>query len=192
VRDTEFQRVISYVSPYYEAKDSLHGLPHALRVLDAAREIARAEGFSELDDILVYGALFHGLAAQSPDRIAAYFGIAGDKLTDIVVAAAVASLGKTECRTPAEQILHDAHVIEGGGLLYYLKPLLTGTFMHQSMEETISFIDGMLAEVPRCYFEYSRSRFATYQEEATALHVRFKAEVTPSCDNGQSSDGPTG
>jgi hypothetical protein len=79
-------------------------------------------------------------------------------------------------------------VIEGGGLLYYLKPLLTGTFMHQSIEDTVLFIDGMLADVPHCYFEYSRSRIASYRDEAKALHARFKAEITPSSDSGQSSD----
>ncbi len=73
-----------------------------------------------------------------------------------------------------------AHVIEGGGLLYYLKPLLTGTYMHQSIDATMSFIDRMLAERPHCYFEYSRGRISLYRDEARRFQERFKAEITPS------------
>jgi hypothetical protein len=179
VTSREYQRVIAYVSPHYESKDPLHGLAHALRTLDAARAIARSERLTDLDEILTYGALFHGLAARSLDRIRAYFGSDHTDLAETVAAAAVSSLGNTECANPADQILHDAHLIEGGALLYYLKPLLTGTYMHQSIEATISFIDRMLAEQPQCYFQYARGRMSSYQDEARIIHTRLQAEVMP-------------
>ncbi len=175
----ELQKLITYVTPYYEAKDPLHGISHGFRILDAARAIAQSEGVTSLDDVLTYGALFHGLAAQSVHGIRAYFSSELTALSDAVVAAAVASLGKSTCTRPEEQVLHDAHVIEGGGLLYYLKPLLTGTYMHQSLDDTLSFIDSILEEEPYCYFEYSCRRVAVFRSEAIAMHARLKAEIAP-------------
>ncbi len=178
VNKTRLAHLTHYVTPYYEAKDLLHGIDHAYRLIDAAREIGTAESMTFDDEIMVYGGLFHGLAAQHAAEIGAFFGPEESALAGIVLDAAIASLGRSECRTTEEKLLHDAHVVEGGDLYFFIKPLLTGTYVRQPLEETLSFIDGMLESEPQLYFEYSRMRLTQFRQEASALQARLRAQLS--------------
>lgn len=175
----ERDSLLSFVTPFYAEKDPLHGIDHARRILDAARTIASLESLSVDDDLLFYGSMFHGLAANNVAAIRSFFGESRATLGELVCGASIASLGKSVCRTAEEQLLHDAHVIEGGSIYYYLKPLITGSFMRQSLSETLAFIDGMLSDAPLTYFPTTAARLSSFRAEARNLHARLQQQLHP-------------
>ena len=175
----ERESLLSFVTPFYAEKDPLHGIDHARRILDAARAIASLESLSVDDDLIVYGSMFHGLAAGNVAAIHSFFGESRATLGETVCGASIASLGKSVCRTTEEQLLHDAHVIEGGSVYYYLKPLIIGSFMRQSLSETLAFIDAMLSDTPLTYFPTTATRLSSFRAEARNLHARLQDQLRP-------------
>jgi uncharacterized protein len=171
---SRFKKLIDHVSPLYDDKDILHGLEHIERMLYTAQEIIESEDLDVDKSLLIYGAYFHGLASQHPEEIEKY--ISKHQLSKIIIQIAKESLGKSSAETLEGKILSDAHTLEGGSYMRYLKPLLTGTYMHQSLADTFTFIENNVLGKGKVYFESSKQRLEEYNEEAASFHSRIRSE----------------
>lgn len=149
---TDFQILLAYVSPFYDEKDILHDLEHVERMIYGTREILQAEKLNADFSLLIYGAYFHGLSARNLSDMESF--LVSHDLPFSIARIAVESLGKSVAETLEGKILSDAHTLEGGRYIRYLKPLLTGTYLHQSLDDTMLYIEenefAMKCEFPPC------------------------------------------
>jgi uncharacterized protein len=170
---SRFKKLIDFVSPFYDDKDVLHGIEHIERMLYTAKEIIEAENLDIDFSIIIYGAYFHGLASQIMADIESY--LVEHQLPSRVLPIATESLGKSVAETQEGKVLSDAHTLEGGEYMGYLKPLLTGTYMHQSLDDTFTFIENNILDKGSVYFEFSRQVLDGYNQEINELHLKIKA-----------------
>ena len=172
--NVKYVNIIEFVSPYYTEKDILHGIEHIERMLYSAKEIIKAEKLDLDFTTVIYAAYFHGLASQNMVEIESF--LSEYQLPPRICQIAVESLGKSQAETLEGKILSDAHTLEGGKYLRYLKPLFTGTYMHQTLDETFHFIENNVLDKGSVYFEYSKQILAQYNQGIAKIHREIKTE----------------
>jgi uncharacterized protein len=160
-----------FVTPFYAAKDTMHGLAHITRVLKKARYLAR--GYADQGDALVlaYSAYLHGLIYQEEARIRRFLESQGlaEQRVERIVRAAWESQKEEQPATLEGVILHDAHLIEGGRTFIVVKSLVTGTARGQTLEETLAYIEELVLGRFTCYLPEARRLYAEKETYARAF-----------------------
>lgn len=144
-----------YLERFYDKKDEMHNLNHIHRVQFQARMLCE-KYFCELEDIK-YAIYLHGLEQdqiQQTRQFMEAFGFEAERINAIV------SLSKfTQSEhypsTIEEQIIHDAHVIEGGKYFLSVKSLITGVLRGQSLVETLGKLQD-LVDNRVCYLGHAQ------------------------------------
>jgi uncharacterized protein len=155
-----------FVAPFYEPKDIMHDLSHIRRILKVAMKIAEPYQ-SEIDqEVLIYGAYFHGIIKHFQENIIRFLqlqNISQEKMAHILEAAR-GSLKKEVPESLEAKILHDAHLLEGGRPFQLIKSMITGSLRGQTLEETISILENRILGKYRCYLPENRQLFQEREE----------------------------
>lgn len=138
----QFYRIKEFVLPYYQNKDLTHDLSHIERVRKKAQIMkARYHINNNLLDAAIY---FHGIIKNHESEIRVFIkNILKLKDSDLekIIQFAKESLKSNEPQTLEGKILYDAHLLEGGPHFFFLKNLITGTLLGQSMPETLNYFE---------------------------------------------------
>ena len=143
----------TFCRPYYQARDSMHDWTHIERVRLAVRKlISQVEVI--VDEFVLEAALaFHGFIYLDEVGIREYLAaleIAQEKI-DKIVEVAWESQKEERPLTVEGNILHDAHLLEGGEYFEIVKSLITGSLRGQSLKETLQYIKDHLLYKGECY-----------------------------------------
>lgn len=161
-QDSRIVFVESKVRPYYAHRDSMHGLDHIRRILRAALQLR--EHYPAADrEVTLWAAYLHGMVDTFPAETMACLEESGLSAgqRQHALQAAHESYKDVQPATLEGQILHDAHLIEGGPTFLLVKSLVTGTERGQSLSETLDFIERHLL-----------GRFACVLPEAQAIYAQ--------------------
>ncbi len=137
--------VVSFARPLYELRDSLHGWDHVERILYWATQIWE-KYLDTVDRRLVYlGAVLHGPVNDHRADVESWLSAFGypRSIYERILTVTDESQTKNRPLSIEGKILHDAHTIEGGSYFRVLKPLLTGTYMRQPLDDTLEFIGAL-------------------------------------------------
>lgn len=159
-----------FVTPCYARKDELHGLGHVQRLLAGARKLSESDKVD--DEVLVFGAHFHGLVGEHDSAIRSFLaalGLEADRI-ELIITVAWESGKASHPQTGEGAYLHDAHLIEGGKAFGVAKWLITEALRGQTLEETLDFIESNLLGEFTCVTPRARALYAE-QEEFTREFV---------------------
>ena len=155
-----FEALREFAKPYYAQKDEMHGLRHVRRLLSRARELAEDDEVD--DDLLVFGAYFHGfIYSDEPDikKFLSSLGYDHEQINRIIKVAWESGKGSTP-ETREGAYLHDSHLIEGGKNFEVAKSLVTGSLRGQTLEQTLDFIESKLLGKFKCVTPKAQSIYA--------------------------------
>jgi uncharacterized protein len=175
---TLLSQLKDFANPYYQHKDEMHGLAHIERILSGARDLA--EGNTTDDDLLVFGAYFHGLIGNDEAAIREFLpslGLDDDRIA-LIVKIAWESGKSAQPETNEGALLHDAHLIEGGKYFHITKSLVTGTLRGQTLTETVDYVEENILGEFRCVTPKAQSTYIEIEKFArdfvTALRTSLK------------------
>jgi uncharacterized protein len=155
----------------------MHDLSHIRRILKVAMQIAQPYE-SEIDqEVLVYGAYFHGIIDLYKENIIRFLqsqNISHEKINHILEAAK-GSLKKIVPQSLEAKILHDAHLLEGGRPFQLIKSMITGSLRGQTLEETISILENRILGNYRCYLPENEQLYKEREE----FTVKVLEEMKP-------------
>ncbi|MCM1991153.1 hypothetical protein [Oceanirhabdus seepicola] len=158
-------------------RDILHGIDHSDRMLKAVDMISA--NYTYDNDILMAGAYFHGGIHYGEEPIRRWLTSRGynDKSIDKIIKVTWESQNKSIPETIEGKLLHDSHTIEGGKAFFILKPLLVGTVIGQTLEETIEFIENNIFTNEECYLPESKALIRENHEYAREFIGYLKSEI---------------
>ena len=156
-----------FCAPYYVHKDSMHTLDHCKRILKIARKLAKGKNAD--GTLLIYGCFFHGFVMSDEPAIRRWFSRRTDAAyADRAVACAMASHKNAQARTVEEQILHDAHLLEGGTAYLLVKSLITGVERGQTLDQTLTYLEKNILGKHRCYLPQAQKEYGKMEQFAKA------------------------
>lgn len=141
-----------FVHKFYENKDVMHDLTHVKRVLATA--VKMSTKFEADLSILTLAAYFHGIDLDLHRQdLVDYLKAHGFKIKEInrILRATSESRTKSIPKTLEGEILHDAHLLEGGLTFHVVKSLITGFSRGYSILQTIDYFDSNINGKYRCY-----------------------------------------
>lgn len=148
----ERAKLIEFVKPYYENKDIMHDLSHIGRIIKMADELKKSVHEKTDKNLLIYGAYFHGIIKdENAIRNFLRENNFDEKYIEKIIDATKESLKENEAKTIEGQILHDAHMVEGGEYFLLIKSLITGSIRGQSLDETINYFKKKVLNHGKCY-----------------------------------------
>lgn len=154
------QELREFASSLLEDKqrDIMHNIDHSDRMLKAVGLISLNYQGQYEEDIIVLAAYFHGPINYSEEPIRAWLKEKGygEQYVEKVVKAAWESQAKYVPESLEGKLLHDAHTIEGGKAYFILKPLMVGTIIGQTFNETIRFIEDKVIGKSKYYLSETK------------------------------------
>jgi len=161
---------------YYSEKDEMHGLEHITRILALAREIAVSEQVTFNENVLVLGAYFHGFVYTDEEACRSFLSAqsCSSDVSNSAIAAAWDSQKEVCASTVEGQLLHDAHLLEGGVTYIVTKSLVVGTRRGQTLGETIEYIEKNVIGKYSCHFPSCAEAYQRKEEFARDFLVRLR------------------
>lgn len=158
----------SFVKQYYENKDIMHDLSHVDRVLKYVEKLTKVGNYNVDMEVLIYAIYFHGFIYSNEQDIINWLQIQGvsNNMIERIVKASWESQKDKEAKTLEGQVLHDAHMIEGGKTYLIVKSLITGSIRGQTLEETIIYIENNILGKGICYLPEAQVIYNQQQEFA--------------------------
>lgn len=146
------EKLTEFVAPYYKDKDIMHDMSHIGRVIRSARRLMQFYPHVDQETTIV-AAHFHGMIDKD-EAVVRHFlleqSLDAGRI-DFICQVARESLKHKAAQTPEGQILHDAHLIEGGKTYIVVKCLVTGTARGQTLEQTIDIMEHRILGKFQCY-----------------------------------------
>lgn len=168
-----------FVSPFYHNKDIMHDLSHIERVLHTSYKLMVYLDEEADEDLIIYAAYFHGFIYSGEKAIVAWLEKQGIDETEIqkIVKTAWESQKDENAETLEGQLLHDAHMVEGGRLFLALKSMITGSVRGQTLAETIAYIEKNVLGKGVCYIQHAQEIHHKAQLFARSLVEELKTEL---------------
>ena len=166
-----------FVRPEYAGKDFMHDLTHIRRVYALARELGANHPHDA--ETLLAGAYFHGIVYTREAAIRDFLtnrGMPPERISEMVRAAWESQEDET-ADTIGGQLLHDAHLLEGGRTFLITKSLVVGTLRGQTLEQTIRYIEERVLGQFRCYLPETQERYAEYERFAADYLADLKQHL---------------
>ena len=161
--------IIEFIEPFYKNKDIMHDLSHIKRVNYTLEELIKDfEGLYDYD-ILKFALYFHGFIYSYEDIIRNWLKDKkyDEKKIEYIIKAAWESQKEKEPETLEGELVHDAHMIEGGKTYLIVKSLITGSIRGQDLEETIRYIEDNIIGKGRCYLSNAQQIYDEQQRFAS-------------------------
>jgi uncharacterized protein len=170
-----------FVTPFYANTDIMHGLPHIVRILKAAKTLTKNYEGKIDSDLIVLGSYFHGMIAQNDSEITRYLTSKDlpKEMVNRVLKVTWESLKEEVPETLEGKIVHDAHLIEGGKTFIIVKSLITGSIIGQTLEETIEHIENNVLGKFKCYLPESQRIYAKKEAFAATFLKQLKKDLAP-------------
>lgn len=146
------EELIDFVTPYYIDKDIMHDLGHIRRVIRSAKKLMKYYPNAD-EELIILAAYFHGFIYKDEVAVRQFLvrhSISNQRINSICKVAWESQKDK-EPQTLEGQLLHDAHLIEGGKTYIIVKCLVTGTARGQTLEETMDIIEHRILGRFKCY-----------------------------------------
>ncbi|HYE08855.1 MAG TPA: hypothetical protein VEF53_01600 [Patescibacteria group bacterium] len=161
-------RLVNFVSPFYENKDIMHNLSHIERMITCAKMLIQEHGLKVDENIIIYGSYFHGFIYRDEELIKDFLREEdlSEEYVGRIVLAAWESQKDEDAKTSEGMVLHDAHLIEGGKTFLIVKSLVTGTARGQKLEETIDYIECNILGKGKCYYPLAQELYREKEEYA--------------------------
>jgi len=169
-----------FVRPLYGKNDEMHDLSHAVRILRAAKMLAR-DYASKIDlDLVVFGSYFHGLVVDHGGEIAGFLKSLNlsEERAHLAMKVTRESLKEEVPETLEGKIVHDAHLIEGGRTFMVVKSLVTGSLRGQTLEETIEYVEKSVIGRFSCYLPRSQEIYAEKERFAEDFFEQLRRDLT--------------
>ncbi|HEY9840069.1 MAG: hypothetical protein ACAI44_17070 [Candidatus Sericytochromatia bacterium] len=171
------EAVKAFTAPFYAQKDLMHDASHIERLIKAALELA--EGYAVDREILLLGAWFHGLVQTDEAGIRSFLASQGLAQARIEASLAAAWDSQKEAVSGSleGQILHDAHLLEGGRTFLLVKCLVTGTARGQSLDETLDYLENHSLGRFTCHLPEARQRYAASETFAREVLAELRRQL---------------
>lgn len=152
--ETIEEKARQFAFPFYEEKDSLHDWRHIQRVLELSLKLG--EKYSADRGVITLGTYFHGIIFWHEDIIRQYLASQEYDRVEQVIQVAKESLKEVVPQSIEGKIVHDAHLLEGGGAFRIIKSLVTGTQRGSGWEQTMEYMKKQLLGRFQCYLPETR------------------------------------
>ncbi len=172
-------KIEAFVHPFYEQRDTMHGMAHVRRVLKEAQALSRSHPGTDAT-IIAYGAYLHGIIWNTEEERIATFLRSHDLPEDMIqriLRVAWESLKEKTPHTLEGKILHDAHLIEGGRTFIIVKSLVVGAVRGQTIEDTVEYMEGNVLGKYRCYLPEAQMIYAEKEAFARAFLEDLKTNL---------------
>lgn len=170
------EQLIEFVTPYYIKKDIMHDLSHINRVIRSAKKLMKDYPTAD-EEVIKLAAHFHGFIYIDEMAIRQFLSDRNveESLVDVICKVAWESQKEEEAQTLEGQILHDAHLIEGGKTYIIVKCLVTGTARGQTLEETMDVIEHRILGKFHCYLPEAKEIYKEMHDFAEQFIRDLKA-----------------
>ena len=172
------EKLEEFVRPFYALKDPMHDLTHVRRFLKAARSIAISHHCD--GEILTYAAYFHGVDRVSNKAALIGFlraqGLSRDEATRVLDVSLESHKGSRPKSTEGK-VLHDAHLLEGGGAFMVAKSIGTGIARGNSLRQIADYYERETDRKFYCCFTENRRAYARNQRYAREFFRSLKASL---------------
>jgi uncharacterized protein len=177
--ESQWNRVIEYVQPYYEGKDIMHDLSHIDRVIKSSEKIVRQYDARVNRDYIRYGAYFHGVIKTDPEAFNNYFEDLFFDKSEInrLFEITMSSHSDMVPQSLEGKVLHDAHILEGETSFYFLKCIITGSYRQQTLQETIDIIENNVIGKSVCYLQENIIELSKREMQARILLDDLKKSI---------------
>ena len=146
-------KLIEFCRPFYAEKDIMHNLWHIELIDKWIDKILEMSCYDINRDFLTCAAYFHGIIYSNEREIREWLagqGLPEDDMKRIIKISHESQRAEIP-ETLEGQILHDAHVIEGGKVYMITKCFITGSVRGQTLCETIDYIEKHILDKSVCY-----------------------------------------
>lgn len=172
------KKIKQFVTPYYQDKDMTHDLSHIERV---HKKVQDMKARYHLEDALLDSAIyFHGIVKKHENEITSFLK---DTLnfnnfeSDKIIQLAKESHKSSNPQSLEGEILHDAHILEGGPYFFFLKNLITGTLLGQSIHETLGYFEKNILNKVECCLEENKQELEKYKTIAKKMLNEVRNEL---------------
>jgi uncharacterized protein len=164
-------KLLNFVKKYYVKKDIMHNESHIERILKMVGRIKKFINEEYDNDVVTYGAFFHGCIKNNEEEIREWLKIQNEKeeYIDKIINVSKESLKENEAQYIEGKLLHDAHMLEGGKYFLLIKSLITGSVRGQTFEETIKYFEENVLNYGECYIQETEKLLNEYREEALKI-----------------------
>ena len=169
--------IAAFVRPGYAGKDLMHDLTHIRRVCALAYELGA--NYPHDTETLLAGAYFHGIVFEREAAVREFLathGIPPERINQMLRAAWESQKDEAAVSL-AGQLLHGAHLLEGGRTFLITKSLVVGTLRGQMLGETIHYIEAHVLGQFRCYLPETQARYAEYERFAADYLADLKLHL---------------
>ncbi len=145
--------LFEFVAPYYADKDIMHNMWHIELVQKMVSRILSYSNYTVDEECLKLATYFHGFIYKDEERIRQWMkehNFDEEKISKTLKIAWESQRSEIP-ETIEGQILHDAHVLEGGKTYLIVKTLITGSVRGQTLPETLSFMGKNVLNQNKCY-----------------------------------------
>lgn len=160
-------------------RDLMHDVEHAERMLKAVELISNNYKGKFEEDVVILAAYFHGPIHYGEEPIREWLKEKGYGVNYINNVISVTWETQTK-NTPISlegKLLRDAHTLEGGKSFFILKPLLVGTIIGQTLNETISFIEDNIIGKSQYFLPETKEYLDELQSYAKEFIENLKDEI---------------
>lgn len=147
------EALLEFVEPYYIDKDIMHNMWHIELVKRKMENIISLGKYKVDMESLILATYFHGFIYNAENEIRHWLKAQQytDEMIERTVMIAWESQRSEVPKTIEGQILHDAHVLEGGKTYLAVKTLITGSVRGQSLLQTLDYMEKNVLYKNKCY-----------------------------------------
>ncbi|MFA6466928.1 MAG: hypothetical protein WCV71_03645 [Patescibacteria group bacterium] len=172
--------VSNFVAPYYEAKDVMHNMCHIDRIWDISVKLTRnyPEASLKLIRVALY---FHGVIHLPGGEEATITFLRSQQVCEGDIARIVRTAWDSQKDTNPDDILtiegdivHDAHLLEGGETFWIVKTFASGAAMGKTVEESLSYLEQHVIGQFRCLLPEAQADFQVKEDYAKDFAAKLR------------------